>query len=293
MLSDRSAVGASGLSALIGQISGGAEPNLLKVLELARSKRIVHEVLFRTANINGQTDYFANHFINLHQRELYKAWKKSRPELVGFRFKHDSIANFSYIESAALASVYDAVGSRLSTATTEGGLLTANFSSANETFSLEFLLNHYDALSNYYSQKTTEQQANTIRTARSRVDSLKSVMYGRADELGQFMDSRLRSVRFRKITEENVRQGELSALGVAYAEAMKNMEIARMSIAVQMPYLQLVDPPMYPLERGDPNKFASVLMAFIAAGFLMSIYYWVRAFIQYQMSLKTTPATLP
>ena len=97
----------SSVASILGQFGfGGSRSrfNLDRVLELAKSRRIVHKTIFDRITLDGKEDYIGNFIIDIY--ELDQIWKERNPQLDGFRFTRDSIELFSMDELGALRKVY-------------------------------------------------------------------------------------------------------------------------------------------------------------------------------------------
>ena len=167
--------------------------NLDRVLELAKSRRIVTEMLFDSAHVDGVTDCIANHLIK--QYKLDQEWMEKKPELEGFLFTRDSVDLFSSLELSALKRTYlFVVGSE-----EQAGLISANYSelssiislsatTINEPLSIDMIKVLFANLTEYYVTNATKKQKMTYDIVRLKADSIGGLLALKEMEYAQFRD---------------------------------------------------------------------------------------------------------
>src|SRR5690606_9087954 len=84
----------------LGRRGGAGRFNLDKLVELARSRKIVEQVILTKC----QNDFLGNTLID--EYDLATEWAANDPEMEGFRFTHDSVPGFNKQERMALLSLY-------------------------------------------------------------------------------------------------------------------------------------------------------------------------------------------
>ncbi len=170
MLNDEQ--GGAGVASLLGQFGGllgggGGDYQLEKILEIARSRRIISAALFESYQLNGQPDFFANHVIRT--QELHKKWKKDTL-LNGFLFTRDNLAQFNRRENKALLAVYgEMVGAQgvdlplfSKSVDDDTGIMTLSISSNDEMLSIALLDTLYKNISTFYIEKSIQRESETF-----------------------------------------------------------------------------------------------------------------------------------
>lgn len=277
---------------------GSSENNNDRILELARSLRIMQQALFQKVEIGGQTDYLANHFIriqHLHEEEWSKKPKNpGQPSLKGFFFTRDSVEAFSRLEYTALKSIYGMfTGSEEHTPlfgarnNADSGIMTLSLNTRSEALTIALLRAIFDCLSAFYINASTEKQLETYQIIKGKSDSLRQLLAGTEYRAAQFREQN--NLLFRPTdqlpTERYSRDKTIYAL--MYGESVKNLELADFALRNKIPYVQPIDLPIPPLV-GTPYGKKKALGLGLGLGLVLGgLFVIFRKIIRDQ--LKATP----
>jgi uncharacterized protein involved in exopolysaccharide biosynthesis len=275
-----------GLASAIGSIGGllGSpdQVNLFKILELARTRNIAQKVFFqRTQSPSGEEELLANRLIA--EREARGLWApspfyRSAHPLKDFRFRHDSLKNFSRLENQALLQVHQHFLSMLSTQLSEKtNIMELIVVSTDEQLAFELVTRLFEQMSAFYISKTVEKQDETYRGLLHKTDSLKALLEQKQFGLAGLRDQFRGGWSFSGEVPKSILDQEIRALQAVYAEALKNREIASFSLVSRTPFIQALDLPLMPLksrQRSWPAALALGLMAGLLTG---SAWIWGRS----------------
>lgn len=275
MVNEDDGNGLGGMSAILGQFGlggGKSKNNLDKILELAKSQRILNEVVFEKVKIGGVEDYLANHIIRIYDYE--EKWDSDTTGLKNFRFTQDSLPAFSLIENRAIKRIYsNIIGTKKTKKLLESsyedatGIMNLEVSTLNEALSMHLCSNIYEKLSSFYVNKTIEKQQQTFNVMLQKVDSISNMMSQKEYELASFLDSnrgllnskdRLRELRLRR---------DVEILNQSYGASLKNFEIADFSLKNKTPYIQVIDYPFAPLPRVEISIVKQFVLGLVAGLF--------------------------
>lgn len=259
----------------IGKGGGGSGFNLDKMVELSKSLKLSSLTLFEKIEVNGDSDYIANHLINLYD---YRTDWEDSPLLKDFPgFTHANLDSFSRAENAVLKVVHrnlvNAGGNQLVNLAydEDTGIMTLNVNTLDENLSARTAEIFYDKLENYYVEKAINKQAETYRVLKSRTDSLERAMNSTQVRLLRFED-RNRSLGLREYEAEKFRlQGELTILQLAFGETYKNLQLAEFNLQNKTPMISAVDSPVLPLDV-DKNSIIEGLIFGAIAGALAAVF---------------------
>lgn len=246
---------------------GSAEGEADRILELMASKQIVYTSLLREVTIDNQKDLLFNHYLQLFGVNTNPA---------NFKFTPKKISEFTHTENEIAKQIYKSIiDNNLVVNVSKSGIIKATCTSYSEIFSKVFLEELITTLSNYYIKKTTEQQRQTYDLIKNRVDSLENKLYGAEYDLAQWLDGNrvalvAGSLSANKFVHEAQLKRNVEILNVMYAEGLKNLEIARVSLYNNTPVFQIIDTPALPLTPLYPNKIMLYLLSIIIA-ILLSI----------------------
>ena len=267
----------SGLNSILGQFGLGGKNtgtyNLSKILELSKSRKISTLVLFEKVEIDGQSDFVANHI--LRKYELVEKLAKDDEDFKNFAFTHGDLDAFNRKENKVLLVLYKLIkgdsknevpGLLNSDFDEETGILYFTGITINEDLSLILTQLYYDKLSAYYVEKTIEKQKATYNVFKSKVDSLESSLKATNYALLKFEDSN-RNLALKQYQAKKYQlQAESIKLGEAYTEAYKSLQITELALENKTPFITIIDSPILPLQ-----KVKSVLLIELIKGLILGL----------------------
>lgn len=266
--------GSSGIASILGQIGIGGRRNpfnLDRVLELAKSRRIVQNTIFETLEIHGKSDFLANHLISTYS--LDEGWGKKEPEFEGFRFKSSEVETFSDIELRALKNVYGFIvggekreGLVSAEYSEESSILSLYAVTIDEILSIQLINAMYDNLAEYYVSKSIEKQKATYDIVKDKADSIGYLLAQDELEYARFKDANQNLYSNMARLKEQRLSRDIQKLNIIHAEALKNVEIADFSLRNATPVIRELDKPIRPLEPIEESKMKAIVI-----GFLLSI----------------------
>ena len=279
MVNEDDGGGLGAMSAILGQFGfagGGSESNnLSKILELAKSRNIIQQVIFDTVSINGKEDLVGNHIIKLY--DFHEKWEDDTTGLKGFLFKDVDQSSGTRMHNKVLKALYK----RIIGSPEMPGLLSKGFSedtgimefsvkTINEDLSIYLCKDVYEKLSTFYVIKTVEKQRQTYDLMSQKVDSLKKEMQTAEYGLANFKDSHKGLFTTKGRLKEMRLEREVRILNEMYAVSLQNFEIADFSLKNKTPFIQLIDEPIAPIKPEKESVLKSLLIgAFL--GFFLSL----------------------
>lgn len=281
--------GASALAQIAGQLGlgggGGGTLKSEKVLELLISKRIVYNTLLKKETINGKEDLLFNHYL-----DIFKVRENAADSLQNFKFTAKSIDKFSYAENSFASQIYnDIVLNFLQTNAPQSGIMTAYCKTSSEVFSKVFLSMLVETLADFYIRKSAEQQRRVYNIINERVDSIYNALINAEYAIANWIDDN--NVRARSGTlpgESRMKMERLEStaevLGAMYEEAVKNREIAHLSLLNNTPVLQVIDYPAIPLPKQQLIPFFYYAVAIISSFFIATVWIVLRKLVRDAMN---------
>ena len=269
----------SGMASILGQFGfgrvGASRYNLDKILELSRSKHLIQKTLFESIEVNGKEDYIANHLIESY--ELDERWAKTIPELLDFKFTHDSIPIFNGHERKALKGTANLITGTpedrdealMANAYSEkSSIMRLSIESVSEPVSIALSNYLYDALSDFYVTKSTEQQKQTYEIMQGKKDSILQALRSSEYQLANFKETNRDLIGQTARLKELRLQRDVQALTIMYGEALKNMEIADFTLQNSTPFVQVIDRPFAPIKPETSSLVKSILLGILLGMFV-------------------------
>ena len=280
MIDANEAGGFNMMSSVLSQfgLGGSRKSNLDKILAISKSRRIIYDVLLKSAEINERNDVFANHFIETEG--LREKWKSSKIDgLSNYYFNsQDSLNNKNYLRDNVLNILYsEIIGGPntkdpiLASAYNEDiGIMKIEATSKSEEFAMLFVDSLFNHLSQYYILKSTEKARKTYGVLRDKADSIYQQLMIRQNSLANIRDrDRNAYLRGSRVSQERL-LGDIEVLARTYAETYKNTEFAALDLDMKTPYITVIDRPRVPLKKNQPSLIRALLMSLILGGFVGS-----------------------
>ena len=287
MINDDDGGSLGSMAAVLGQFGlggpGSSESNLDKIIELSRTRVITQKALYQKADIEGETDYLANHLIR--SLEARKKWNKKNLlskfsssdglDLTGFSFTHDSVQTFKLIENKALKKLHrhlvgkKKVGEAFQSEFSElSGIMSFRMTSGHPDLSIKIVENIFDELSDYYLVKTGEKQRHSYQLVKTKYDSITTLLNSVQYSIAKFDDENQGVYRRMDQLKKKKLQGEELKLGAMLAEAEKQLQISELSVKSNSAFIQAIDRPIPPLRPSNKGKFYFFLLGGLLGGIL-------------------------
>jgi hypothetical protein len=271
-------------------LGGSGKNNYEKMVEIAKSRQIIYNSIFNNVEINGKTDYLANHLINLEKLHD-KLWEKDTSGLKSFYFTNSDIQKFSKLESKAFihlhkyltgsgekAGIYNCSFSKTSE------ILTMSISTVSEPLSIELLKTIFYNLSDFYVETSIGRDRFTYDIIKRKSDSIYNLLNAKDYAASKIQDAK------RNLFEESEKNStkklnrDVNMLGVIYGETAKNAELADFSLKSKTPLIRELDLPMAPLDAKSESAFMALIKGCLIGGILASFFIILRKIIREAMA---------
>ncbi len=275
-----------GASAILGQfglggVSGG-KYNLDKIVELARSRRIIQRVLLDSVNIENKTDLFANHLIDIYDH--HDSWEEDTM-LQAFYFMEDTIAKtdrkankaIKLLQAQLVGSPDEGIEGIIElTYGEDTNVFTLNCASRSEEFSISLATAIYNELSQFYIKETIEKPRQNFNIIKNRADSVLLELNATEQSLA-YIGDRSGGVLMRR---DRVKQDRLSRnvriLTLMYGEILKNKETSEFLLKTKTPFFQIIDEPTAPIDPNTPSIIKAIIIGGVLGGFLTVFFFFVK-----------------
>jgi uncharacterized protein involved in exopolysaccharide biosynthesis len=258
--------GAMGLASELGLSMGGKQDifggeNILPILT---SRKIIERVLLKPDPSSGNKKTFADQYIDLHLRENLPKTYKNLSIPVGLDREKFSIGQ----DSLLFLAYTDIIKKRLFAGKKDRryNLFEVTFQSQDQNLSLELLKHIVNETTIFYTELRTEKSKNLLSVLESRVNSLKGNLSASISRQGAVRDANVNPVFSSSLTPILTEEVNKRAYGEAYATLFANLEMARLQYLKDVPLLQIIDEPRYPLK-----KLQKSIPIFTAFGFMAGL----------------------
>ncbi|MCP4123480.1 MAG: hypothetical protein GY751_17155 [Bacteroidetes bacterium] len=223
---------------LSGQSSG---VNAKRLIELSNSNTVLSEVLFRLTEVDGDTNYLANHFLNLY-----------RPAITDSNFFMDYVGldSLSRGENSVLNGIIHTVRTKNVLFTiSPAEIFKLTTQSKSEEFSKILAEAYYTALSDLYVKGAVTKAQSTYEFTEKRLEETTKNLLSAEGALANWQD-RNRNLVYKSayLTQIDLER-KVQIYNAVYMESLRSFESAKVNLENQRPIFQMIDPPRYPLRR--------------------------------------------
>ena len=246
-------------------ISGGNAGGIFSgdnIVELFKSRKIIESSLLLP--FNGDTSIsFADKYLDIYGK---------RGGLPGNFFPVNSTKNFSRQQDSVLTELQKAIiktwldilkpDKRLN-------IYKLSFKSRDEEFAKSFSEALVVQTSAFYADTKTKKAKQNVDILQDRVDSIRQVYDRALYSKAGLTDANVNPAFQSPLVDIQKKQTDITVLGTAYTELVKNLELAKYSLLRQTPLLQVIDKPRYPLEKKESSVVLFGIAAFVFFGVLV------------------------
>ena len=148
-------------------------------------------------------------------------------------------------------------------------IMTFDFESLSEELSINYLINHFEFLKDFYTNKAVERQRQSYDIIKDKRDSIYVSLNSVENEIAVLQDLNQSSFRNTNSARLSKLSTESLILKTGYAEAEKNLAIAELALQNNTPLIQLIDQPISPLQANVP-KLSRVIIYGLLLGIFIS-----------------------
>lgn len=263
--------GALSLAAEFGLSIGGGKDifsgeNILAILS---SRRIIESVLLSVDTVNGKARRLIESYLEMTQKlEGYK----NHPRLSGLSYNPEiPKSKFSYLQDSILYATYNEIvkdGLSVTRPDRKLNIYKVEFTASNERFCKMFTERVVDEANRYYVELRSKKAFQTLQVLEARVATLKGSAKSSIQSKSSVQDANLNPVLSAQNAALQSANIDISAYSAAYGELFKNLEIARYQYLKEMPLMQIIDAPHYPMKNLKKGRLRTGVLVGFLGGFL-------------------------
>lgn len=274
----------SGLASMAGIDLGGGGSDLFSsdnIMELMKSKRMIESTLLSPIEVDGENMTLIERYITF--KKLHKSWnKKSYLSNIHYEIKCDP-SKFSRVQDSIIGTIYDdLIKNSISVGKPDRKLsmIESKITTTDEVFSKEFLEALIVNVSDFYIETKTKRLKQNVDILQGRADSLSNILTSSTLSIASLTDQNLNAARAMVNAGRARKQIDLQVAGAVYTEVVKNLELAKVTLQKETPLIQVVDNPVYPLEKEKLKKLVGLVLGGIIGGVLIVVWLLGNLFIQ-------------
>lgn len=243
------------------------------LLELYKSHKMIELALMRQSTNDSSKAIFDQY---IEYQNLQDLWKQSNPNLLEIDFKLKKQPNLykQRLRDSIIGTVVNDVKRNIlkfDNLDKNKSIVKIDVVSVNEVFAKEFNEALVKVVNNFYIETKTKKTMDNISILQQKTDSVKSVMNSAISTAAITLDNtpNLNPTRqsIRAVPSQRS-QFSVETNKSVLEQLTQNLELAKMSMMKESPLIQIVDEPIYPLQKNGIS-FVKYLGLF---GFLVTFF---------------------
>lgn len=250
----------AGMAALVGIDIGGKSDGIFQgdnLLELYKSRKMIEAALLYPS-ASDTSKLLIDSYLEINKvRDL---WKEKSPNLLKINFKHmqDSLLQRSR-DSIIQRVVGDINKNNLTVGKLDKKLsiIKVDVKSPNEVFSKEFNEAIVNQVNSFYIKTKTKKSLDNIDILQHKTDSVRAVMNGSISVAASIVDAtpNLNPTRqAQRLIPTQRSQFSAETNKAILSQLVQNLEMSKMALMKEAPLIQVVDNPIFPLQKTGLSK---------------------------------------
>ena len=270
--------GALGIASTLGIDLGGGGGGLFSssnLSELFKSRLVIAKALLSPIVINGDKKTLFEYYIEINN--IKDKWKGDS-RLANLTFKlNDSVENFSFLQDSILKKVHAKLLEENLNFTQKDkkiSILTLEVTSKDEIFAKFFCESLAKQLSSFYIDTKSKKARINVDILQKQADSIRqelnNAIYGVASEIDKFYN--LNPSLNTKSSSSRKRQIDVQANTAILTQLVAQLELSKVNLRKETPLIQIIDSPIYPLEKEKISKLKAIFYGGFLGAFLSSMF---------------------
>ena len=257
--------------------SGGGIFQGDNILELYKSRKMLQQTLLTTVKIAGKEQSLVERYIKFN--DLHKGWAGS-PQLMRLKFKADSLEEGTlYLEPNRLRDsllnsiVLDISKNYLSVSKPDKKLsiIKVDVKAKDEIFAKIFNETLVKNVNDFYVETKTKKSLRNVQIMQRKTDSVRAVMNGAIYTAVAVSDAtpNLNPTRqVQRVAPAQRAQFSAETNKAILGSLVQNLEMSKLTLMKETPLLEVIDQPVYPLQKESFGKLKGLILGGLMFGMI-------------------------
>ncbi len=273
----------SSLASLAGiDIGGGSEKGLFQgdnILELYKSRLMIEKTLLTPVEINGKKQLLIDRY--LQSAHSWFTLGKEMP-VRNMDFTIDP-KKFSRAQDSVVRDIIKYFNKQILTVTKPDkklSIISVEVKFKDEIFAQLFNQNLVQNVNKFYVQTQTRKSSQSVQVLQHQADSVRTILNNSLGKVAATTDATPNpnpTIHSLQVPFQR-KQIDVQANSAIYAEVVKNLEIAKISLRQETPLIQIIDEPILPLDVDKTGKIMGIIIGLISGLFVGIVYIVVARF---------------
>lgn len=154
-------------------------------------------------------------------------------------------------------------------------IITISFISKNEIVSKSFVENLMNNATVYYTNYKTSKTQKNVDILKNQLDSVKLLINSGIEYVTSTSDLNINPIKQTVRTGISKKNIDNQVNGVVYTEILKNYELSKITLIKEVPFVQIIDKPLLPLENVKMSNIKFTLIFSIIGFFFLVLFYLI------------------
>ncbi len=255
------------------------------ILDLYKSRKMIVKTLLTEIVNNNHKELLVERYIKFNN--LKEKWRgKKKLSEITFDSKTIDQPFYRRLQDSLLTSFANDINKNILSVTKpdkKTGIIHAEVSSKDEFFSKSFNENIVKNVNDFYVQTKTKKSIYNIKILQQKTDSVRAIMNGAIYSAVAVTDAtpNLNPTRqIQRVAPAQRAQFSAETNKAILAALVQNLEMAKISLRKETPLIQVIDEPVFPLEKVKVGKAVAILIGGVIGGLLTLLILTVERFFK-------------
>jgi hypothetical protein len=262
----------AGIAAMAGLDLGGGGGGIFQgdnIIELYKSRKMIEKTLLSGIEVNGKRQLLIDQYIDFNQ--LRQAWAE-KPELVDIQFNFN-LQPFTRTQDSIVGMIVNDINKNyliVAKLDKKLSIIKVEVKAKDEAFAKVFNEQIVKNVNDFYVQTKTKKALENVSILKQKVDSVGAVMNDAIYTAAAVSDATPNLNMTRQVQRAApIQRSQFTAETnkVILGELVKNLEMSKIALLKETPLIQVVDEPVYPLDKEKFGKRKGVIFGGLIAGF--------------------------
>jgi len=264
----------AGIASMVGIDLGGGGGGIFQgdnIIELYKSRSMIQKTLLSEAEVQGKRQLLVDRYIEFNK--LHEAWKE-KPELSTIQFNLKAGESFNRVQDSIITTIVGDINKNYLTVAKPDkklSIIKVEVKAKDEVFAKLFNDAIVKNVNDFYVQTKTKKSLDNVAILQHKTDSVRAVMNGAVYTAVAVSDAtpNLNPTRqVQRVVPMQRAQISVETNKTILGELVKNLEMSKMSLLQETPLIQVIDEPVYPLQKEKFGKMKGIILGGIIVGFL-------------------------
>jgi LPS O-antigen subunit length determinant protein (WzzB/FepE family) len=265
----------AGVASMMGIDLGGGGGGIFQgdnILDLYKSRKMIETTLFSSVDtVSWQP--LIERYIQIN--DLRRGWENNdQLKKLKFKLKDLNLVSKDRLRDSIIGVIVDDISKNYLTVAKPDKKLSriqVVVKSIDETFSKRFNEELVKNVNEFYVNTKTKKSLDNINILQNKTDSVRAVMNGAIYNAVAVADATPNANPTRQVQRvAPIQRAQFSAETnkAILAEMMKNLEVSKLALLKETPLIQVIDGPVYPLEKEKFGKLKGLILGGFVLGFV-------------------------